>query len=540
MAEPTMFVRKASGLVRAWSVFDGFIYATFSINLITLGLYIFSFAPFLPEAHLVPAIIISSLLILAEVVVYGMLVAIMPRAGGDYVWQSRVLGGGPGFVLAITGWVFILWHWVPIYGTILAYEVFTPILAVLGGWTGSPGLVRAAMWFSDKNGLFFSSIIVIALAFLFVSAGMKWYARIQKACFFIGAAGLLLAILVLLDASQAQFITGFNHYATTFLGAPGNNLYQEIMQLASKEGYTPVAWHNMSFSASLSLIPMVVFWNLWPNWGATLYGEVRGAGDFKRNFWSMAAGLLITAALAIILLALFAKTFGWEFYHALNYDFFSGKSPFPVYPYPGLLVAFLINNPLLQLLLLVTLSAWFFGWCGTVFLSSTRVVFAAAFDRVLPEWVARVSPRTRAPINALLLMAIPATIISLLNSYLPGFSTYTLDATVVIAITYLGTTVAAILLPYKDKELFQSSPVARYKIFGIPWICVSGVIFLIFLCFNLYKWITDSVYGVNSPTSAVYMLVLYALSVAIYFGSKWFRRRQGIDLDMVYKNIPVE
>jgi basic amino acid/polyamine antiporter, APA family len=43
MSEVTLFVRKASGLVRAWSVFDAFIYATFSINLITLGLYIFSY-----------------------------------------------------------------------------------------------------------------------------------------------------------------------------------------------------------------------------------------------------------------------------------------------------------------------------------------------------------------------------------------------------------------------------------------------------------------------------------------------------------------
>jgi basic amino acid/polyamine antiporter, APA family len=37
-----LFVRKATGLVRSWSVFDAFVYAFFSINLITLGLYIFS------------------------------------------------------------------------------------------------------------------------------------------------------------------------------------------------------------------------------------------------------------------------------------------------------------------------------------------------------------------------------------------------------------------------------------------------------------------------------------------------------------------
>ena len=29
--------------------------------------------------------------------------------------------------------------------------------------------------------------------------------------------------------------------------------------------------------------------------------------------------------------------------------------------------------------------AWFLGWSGTLFLSSTRMIFAAAFDRILPE-----------------------------------------------------------------------------------------------------------------------------------------------------------
>ena len=50
--ERSVFVRKATGLVRGWSVQDAFIYAFFSINLITLGLYIFGFAPFIPKASL--------------------------------------------------------------------------------------------------------------------------------------------------------------------------------------------------------------------------------------------------------------------------------------------------------------------------------------------------------------------------------------------------------------------------------------------------------------------------------------------------------
>ena len=42
--ERAVFVRKATGLVRGWAVRDAFIYATFAINLVTLGWYIFASA----------------------------------------------------------------------------------------------------------------------------------------------------------------------------------------------------------------------------------------------------------------------------------------------------------------------------------------------------------------------------------------------------------------------------------------------------------------------------------------------------------------
>src|SRR5512137_1028024 len=131
MSDASLFIRKATGLVRSWSVFDAFIYATFSINLVTLGLYIFSQMYYL-QGGLLPVLLVSAAFILFEVVVYAGMIAVMPRSGGDYVWQSRILGGGIGFVLAVTGWWFILWLWVPLYGDMLRYMVFTPLLGVLG------------------------------------------------------------------------------------------------------------------------------------------------------------------------------------------------------------------------------------------------------------------------------------------------------------------------------------------------------------------------------------------------------------------------
>ncbi len=114
-AEPSLFARKATGLVRGWSVRDAFIYAFFSINLVTLGFFIFTYAVFIPDGSLFWAVLLSGGYLVLQAVTYASLVAAMPRAGGDYIWISRTLGGGIGFVLAACGWWFILWHWVPIY-----------------------------------------------------------------------------------------------------------------------------------------------------------------------------------------------------------------------------------------------------------------------------------------------------------------------------------------------------------------------------------------------------------------------------------------
>src|SRR5213595_2298365 len=88
---PALFLRNATGLVKAWSTFDAFVYSFWSINLITLGLYGMSFVYWVPDAQLLAAILIFGVLTTFLVITYAMLVSVMPRTGGDYAWQSRVL-----------------------------------------------------------------------------------------------------------------------------------------------------------------------------------------------------------------------------------------------------------------------------------------------------------------------------------------------------------------------------------------------------------------------------------------------------------------
>jgi APA family basic amino acid/polyamine antiporter len=520
-----LFQRKATGLLRGWSVWDGFIYATFSINLITLGLgFAFSYAPLIPDGSLILAIILSGLYLIFQTVTYAALIAVMPRAGGDYVWTSRVLGGSVGFVLAVTGWWFILWHWVPIYADLLNKEVFVPLAALLN-------LDGVAAFFGGAVGLFTSSMIVALLASLYISLGMRTYARIQKFCFYGALVGLAVMIVILLVSSRSDFVSAYNEGARELFGA-GGNAYQQTIEAGS-------VVTGSAFYPTLLLIPFLAFFNLYSNWGATLYGEVRGASDFRKNIYAMAGALIFTSVFAVILLLLFAKTFGWDFYYAANNAFWAGEGPVSAWPYPGLFAALLLGSPVLQFILVAVMSLWFFGWVGSVFLSSTRVVFATAFDRVLPEWVSRTSSNG-VPYAALLLMLIPSIPVSYLYAFTENFVTYTLDAVLVIAITFLGSAVSAAVLPWRKPEIYNASPIARYNALGIPVITVAAVAFSIFLVFCLYQWLTNATYGVTYTSSLIYMAILYAVALTMYVGFRLFRRAQGIDLNMVYDEIPEE
>jgi amino acid transporter len=541
----------------------------------------------------------------------------MPRAGGDYVWQSRILGRGLGFLLAVTGWWFILWLWVPLYGQILSYEFLTPMAALLGA-------PATAVWFSGTSeGLLLGMALVCVIVFIYIAVGMKWYARFQKLCFYMGMIGLGLVFILLLTGNKESFIAGLNANLPALYGVPPGDYYAATLAAGTEAGATFAPLGTLALGASFALIPMMVFFNLWPNWGSTLYGEVRGASDYKRNFWGMAAAIIVTAGLALVLFALIDKTMGWDFYISANGAFWSNvfygtAVPIPVWPYPVQFATFLTTSRALQLLVVFLVGMWWFGWSGTVFLSSTRVIFAAALDRMLPEWVAKIEPRTRTPIYALLLMVIPSLIISYLYAYnILNFKSIVLDATLVIAVTFLGTAVAAILLPWRQKGIFDGSPIAKYglptwlnwivmllyvvgagylvyqmvtyggQVFAqwadqtsltqamialvallslvnvvmlayigvfvgrrllagdrVPLVASMGLVFFVFLDWLLVEWFWDPGYlygiGWQNSTSMLFMLIMYGLAAVIYFGFSAYRRRQGIDVDKVYKEIPVE
>ncbi len=480
-----------------------------------------SFVYAIPDGQLLLAVLLTGVLVTFLVLTYAQLVSAMPRAGGDYAWQSRILGGGVGFVLAITGWWFTLWLWTPIYANILVVQFFAP-LAYTIGWTG------VATFFGSKTGVFVSCLIVLAFVSWVITLGMEGYAKIQRFCFWLGMGGLVVMLGLLLFSTHQGFIDAFNREAGQLFGASGNAYQATIAASTKGGGPTGVGFGSFGITSTFLLLPFLAFYLLWPVWGATLYGEVRGAKEYRKVFSAMFWGLWVTVALVAVIILLIVKTIGWDFYYAANASYWNSifvagapAPPVAIWPYPVMLAGWLVGNHVFQ----------------------TRVIFAAAFDRVLPEWAANISAKRRVPYGSLVLMIIPSLIVSAIWAYQPSFQGIFLWATGVIAITFLGTVIAGAIMPWRRKDIFENSPIARFKVAGIPVITITGVVSAIFIVFMLAEWSFNAVYGTSfslNASSPIYFAVTYLVAIAIYVVARVVRKRQGIDLARIHREIPVE
>jgi len=527
-----LFLRKASGLVRAWSWYDMFIYNSLPQCFVTMY-YTVSLAVFLPSGDLTLGTVISVIFMYVMVGFYAMLVTVMPRAGGDYVWQSRVLGGVWGYVLCLTGWVVILFMWTPIFGQFYVYSGISPTLVVLSDMLKNPTLIDTALWFNTRTGIFWTSIVISLQWFAMIALGMRTYARIQRLCFFIGTISLAACALVLATGTQSKFVSLYD----SSLAPLFTYTYQDTIQQATQLGMTAKPTLNIG-DTFFYLVPLLLFWVVYPNWGAPLYGEVRGAGSLKTAFASMAWANTYTLVTGLIFIPLALRAFGWEFLYSSSYLYWNGV--LPIFPWPTFLATVLTNNLALRLFMQIAAHTYMWAWGPCVFLSSTRVLFAMSFDRVLPNWVGKVTTRFKSPINCLIIMFVGSAIVTWLYCFTP-FWRATLDAMIVILVTYVFTAIAGMILPYTKKDLFEGTPPAKFKIAGVPLLTILSAIFLVFGIFSIIRFATDSNYFVNDPISALFMLGIYVGSIILFYSFKWYRKKtEGIDISLLYKEIPVE
>jgi len=540
--DKSLFLRRASGMVRAWNVFDGFIYCLYADSIFVAAALTYGLSWPWPDGNIPLSIILICVAVYPAAIVYAMLSSTMPRVGGDYVWESRTLGGVWGYTICLAGLGF--WPWMYAVTNVLPGTVtaVSPTFLVLGGMTGNQGLINLATWLTLPDGQWWAYVAYAAFAFIIMVAGMKWYARVQRASFIIGCVAIAVWIVMFAITTQQDFVSNFNWFMTTYFHWGGSNPYQYILSQAASNGYHPADLSQTSWLSSWELGPVMAYVFLYILWTGSMSGEIGGISDLKKSMWMYLGSN--TFAMIVCAGTMFATLVivGNQFFFSANYLWYNGIAAMPISPFIGFLYVAMTRNPFFWIATLIGMNAWFWIWPTNNWVQSIRMIFAMSFDRSLPGWMGAVNRKTRSPLNAIILVTIGCLIMGWLYTY-TVFYKFTLDVTFGSALAFFASTVAGTIMPYRQrtKAIWEASPASKYKVGKVPVITIAGILAIVFLWIPTYfLWITDSRYGINDPLSGAVLIASFAAAAILYYIVKAYRKRQGVDLDLLYHEVPYE
>ena len=542
----SLYVRQSSGLVREASVIDAIIFnAVFSAPVgATLAFGIFYALGSFPGADIVQALLIAFVVNIPVCVMMSMMASSMPRTGGDYVWISRILHPAvavfSNFSAAISALIGAAF-----WARSFAVLVLGPALAVLGAVTQNNGLINAgnAVSGSDATGQWWTfglGLLLIVILAVAMSAGTKTSFRVQNVCWIIASLGTFLAFIALLISSNSSFTANFNAFAQPFTHSA--NSFQAIQTAAAKIGFTFTGGHQ--FSATLPVVAIIMTFMMWNWWSVYIAGELKSAGKLRRQLSIMIGALVWDSLFMIIGVLLLYKAAGEQFVASINALAGSSGYLLPVQPYYNLMASLAANNSVFVVLIAVSFIFWNLPAMFPNTFMPVRTIFAWSFDRILPSKLSEVSERTHAPVPAIITASIIVAGILAWSVLSSSFATLLSMGVLAGVVTILCVSVAALAFPFRRPDLFRNSP-ANVRIGGIPILPIVAALSILVMLGLAYLVLSYQQLGIATPQAGplpgfIFMGSLIVIGLVIFFVARAVRARQGINLDLIYSELPPE
>jgi amino acid transporter len=542
-AQPQVFTRKASGLVRVMSPRSALVY-----NILTMGVifpWVFLEAPTAFQgSNLIIGILLAFVLELPLALSYAWLATALPRSGGDYVFQSRTFGGGIGFTIVFS--LFVIWilQWVALSGWLMSTLGIAPLLLGLSVALHAGSLATAAAWVTAAHGIITISIANAVLALVLLTSGFRNYVRLQYVMFAAVLLSLVIMLILFFANNPASFQGHLNSFAAVSTGT--KNFYAQAVAAAQHAGVNLHA----SFTLWGTLMVAPIAWTSlqWATYSVEQGSEIKSAGVF-RNQALILIGSLIATALLLMLLA-------WGLTHAVGHDgltvasagYWEGVSQATLNGtilMPNLLAIVLTASPVLIILISIGYILNSFQIVCNCYIGCTRIMVAQAIDGLLPDWFAAVSKRFRTPVNAHVAYFLASVPVIFAYNLVSDWSTkWALGVTFANGLTLTLSGLAAALLPYRAKAIYEASPGARYKVAGIPLVTLLGGLGFAFGMFQVICFLSVTGLGLSVAATGTtpYLLVIGSLLLGaiVYWLMRITRARKGVDVRYAFSNVPVE
>ncbi len=542
----SLYVRQSSGLVREASVLDAIIFnAVFSAPVgATLAFGILYALGLFPGADMVVALLIAFVVNIPVCIMMSMMASAMPRTGGDYVWISRILHPAvavfSNFSAAISALIGAAF-----WARSFAVLALGPALAVLGAVTNNSGLINAgnAVSGSDTTGQLWTlglGLLLIIILAVAMSSGTKTSFRVQNVCWTIASLGTFLAFIALLISSNSSFIANFNAFAQPFTHSA--NSFQAIQTAATKIGFTFTGGHQ--FSSTLPVVAIIMTFLMWNWWSVYIAGELKSAGKLRRQLSIMLGALVWDSVFMIIGVLLLYHAASEQFIASINALPGTPGYVLPVQPYYNLMASIAANNGFFALLIAISFIFWNLPAMFPNTFMPVRTIFAWSFDRILPGKLSEVSERTHAPIPAIIVASIIVAGILTWSVFSSSFATLLSMGVLAGVVTILSVSVAALAFPFRRPDLYRNSP-ANVRIGGVPLLPIVAVLSILVIGGLAYLVLSYQQLGINTAQLGplpgfIFMGSLIVIGLVIFYLARFVRARQGINLDLIYSELPPE
>jgi amino acid transporter len=172
----------------------------------------------------------------------------------------------------------------------------------------------------------------------------------------------------------------------------------------------------------------------------------------------------------------------------------------------------------------------------------TRVLFALAFDRLLPISLAKVSERNAVPTNAIIVALIGGIVFAILASFL-NLANIVANLALFVALIIVAGSVAATALPFRRPDLLLKPGTTELsKVAGIPipafWGGASTILALIVVGLIIAH---PEVFGAFSFSSVATLVIVLGAGPVVYLIARQMRlSRSSIDLRLAMRELPPE
>ena len=575
MSEKKLFVRKATGLVREIGPLTAAIIIL--CNCMGLGwqkrVFQFTGAAPLPEnlwvagmPPMVMAFLIGGIIIILSVLSFAILIAAMPRSGGGYVVISRLVSPLWAFVGAWFEFLSIAWS----FG-IISVAVFEGIFFIFGPIVGVTG--------AGVNDVYlFGGGVLLTLAFTAIGClGVRMAGYLLQAMFWIPAL-LTVYVLYLLGTSMANptmlaaGIAGFGQ-SQGVAGLTADMYVKGALAQGLDAANVGSYWSAVS-------IAMIGAYFAYIGYAASTFvaGEVKEANKSLPKILLISSVIIMSMYMIVSSFAAYAASaLGrvtlpngnvWSFFEAYSYLSYGGgnlaTAGVPaVKAWTTTIAAFTgigMGLGWANWLLFIFGILWVANDIPPFILTASRILFAMAFDRVLPGSLADVNERFHSPVNATIATGLfgllgcfsESGVISTGGSWSPGgalggalngiFSIGVSSTDLFDAVFFTLFALALVLLPYRRPKIYVASPIKWGGKTGTAFIGALGVVANLVLDWMILTAPQDS-YNILAPTSDNWFAIGFTVVLAILGAGMYLFYKYGhkdVDYSTIYSEIPPE